>query len=66
MTYTEIVRTIRIEKSQDMLANTNMTVSNISEAIGYDTTEHYIRQFKKYTNMTPSAFRKDSSRTGYY
>ena len=46
MTYTEVVRTVRIERSQDFLANTTMTVANIAEAIGYDTTEHYIRQFK--------------------
>ena len=55
MTYTEVVRTVRIERSQDFLANTTMTVANIAEAIGYDTTEHYIRQFKKHTGMTPSA-----------
>ena len=58
MTYTEVVRTVRIERSQDFLANTTMTVANIAEAIGYDTTEHYIRQFKKHTGMTPSAYRK--------
>ena len=46
MTYTEIVRTVRIERSQDFLTNTTMTVANIAEAIGYDTPEHYIRQFK--------------------
>ena len=28
---------------------------------GYDTTEHYIRQFKKHTKMTPSAYRKESA-----
>lgn len=62
MTYTEIVRTVRIERSQDFLTNTTMTVANIAEAIGYDTPEHYIRQFKKYTGMTPSAFRKQAAK----
>ena len=62
MTYTQIVRTVRIERSQDFLTNTTMTVANIAEAIGYDTTEHYIRQFKKHTGMTPSAFRKQETR----
>ena len=61
MTYTEVVRTVRIERSQDFLANTTMTVANIAEAIGYDTTEHYIRQFKKHTGMTPSAYRKQEA-----
>lgn len=61
MTYTEILRTIRIERSQDFLTNTTMTVANIAEAIGYDTTEHYIRQFKKYTGVTPSVYRKQKT-----
>ncbi|MDC7300605.1 AraC family transcriptional regulator [Agathobacter ruminis] len=60
-TYTEILRTIRIERSQDLLENTTMTVANIAEATGYDSPEHYIRQFKKHTGMTPSAFRKQSA-----
>ena len=62
MTYTEVVRTIRIERSQDFLTNTTMTVANIAEAIGYDTSEHYIRQFKKHTGLTPSAFRKQETK----
>ena len=62
MTYTEVVRTVRIERSQDFLANTTMTVANIAEAIGYDTSEHYIRQFKKHTGMTPSAYRKQEAK----
>lgn len=62
MTYTEVVRAVRIERSQDFLANTTMTVANIAEAIGYDTPEHYIRQFKKYTGMTPSAYRKQEAK----
>lgn len=37
-------------------------VANIAEVIGYDTTEHYIRQFKKHTGITPSAFRKQETR----
>ena len=61
MTYTEILRTVRIERSQDLLSNSTMTVSSIAEAVGYDTTEHYIRQFKKHTGMTPSAYRKQST-----
>ena len=61
MNYTEILRTVRIEHSQDLLANSTMSVATIAEAIGYDTSEHYIRQFKKHTGMTPSAFRKQSA-----
>lgn len=62
MTYSEVVRTVRIERSQDFLTNTTMTIANIAEATGYDTTEHYIRQFKKHTGITPSAYRKQEAK----
>lgn len=66
MTYSEIVRTIRIERSQDFLSNTTMTIANIAEATGYDTPEHYIRQFKKHTGITPSAFRKQAAKNRHF
>lgn len=58
MTYTEILLRIRMEKAQDLLTNTHMPIASIAEQIGYDTSEHFIRQFKKYTTMTPTAYRK--------
>lgn len=60
-TYSELVKKVRIERSQDLLANTTLTIANIAEAIGYDTSEHYIRQFKKFTGMTPTSFRKQEA-----
>ncbi len=66
MTYSEIVRTVRIERSQDFLTNTTMTIANIAEATGYDTPEHYIRQFKKHTGLTPSAYRKQAAKNRHF
>lgn len=62
MTFTEITQRIRMEKAQDMLSNTNLSVSSISEEVGYDAPEYFIRLFKKHTKMTPSAYRKIHSR----
>lgn len=58
MTFTEITQRVRLEKAQDLLANTNMSVAAISEEIGYDAPEYFIRLFKKHTKMTPSSYRK--------
>lgn len=58
MTFTEILHLIRLEKAQDMLANTNMSVATISEKIGYMAPEYFIRLFKKHNKMTPTAYRK--------
>ncbi len=57
-TYTKILQQIRIEKSQVLLQDTNMTVSDISSHIGYETTEHFIRTFKKIIGMTPTEYRR--------
>lgn len=61
MTFTEITQRIRMEKAQDLLNNSNLSVASISEEIGYDSPEYFIRLFKKHTHMTPSAYRKNNS-----
>lgn len=65
MTYSDLILRIRIEKAEELLLNTNLSVASIAEEIGYDTTEHFIRQFKKYSHTTPTAYMKaysDSSK----
>lgn len=56
--FTRLLQQIRIEKAKSLLVDTNMTVSNITAHIGYDTPEHFIRTFKKIVGMTPTEFRK--------
>ncbi|MCP1111049.1 AraC family cel operon transcriptional repressor [Lachnospiraceae bacterium PF1-21] len=58
MTFTEIIQRIRIEKAQEMLQNTNLSIATISEKVGYDAPEYFIRLFKKNVQMTPSVYRK--------
>ncbi|BBF43856.1 two-component response regulator yesN [Lachnospiraceae bacterium KM106-2] len=56
-TFTEIIQQLRIERAQVLLKDTNLTVSNISQKVGYDTTEHFIRVFKKNIHLTPTQYR---------
>ena len=58
MTFTDILQQVRLEKAQDMLANTNLSVASISESVGYSSPVYFIKLFKNYTDMTPSAYRK--------
>lgn len=57
-TFTKILQQVRIERSQILLQDTNMTVADISSQIGYETTEHFIRTFKKLIGQTPTEYRK--------
>ncbi len=46
-----------------LLANTNMTVTAISHAIGYSNTTQFHTTFKKLFDMTPAQYRKDVQAT---
>jgi ABC-type sugar transport system ATPase subunit len=48
----------RIEKSQEMLANTNKKISQIAADVGIANSQYFSVLFKKYTQMTPKEYRK--------
>lgn len=54
------VITSRIELACELLISCNLPVSKIAERCGYNNTEHFIRQFKAYTNTTPGKYRKQN------
>lgn len=48
----------RIKYAQLYLRTTDMTIQSLSTFCGYDNELHFMRQFKKYTGLTPSQYRK--------
>lgn len=48
----------RIEYAKHLLSTTKATVIYISEQCGYSCEPHFMRQFKKYTGMTPGEYRR--------
>ncbi|MCX6353572.1 MAG: response regulator transcription factor [Candidatus Aureabacteria bacterium] len=48
---------IKIGKAKELLRDTGMNVSQISERLGYENAESFIRQFKQHTSKTPTAYR---------
>jgi AraC-like DNA-binding protein/uncharacterized protein YlzI (FlbEa/FlbD family) len=57
-TLTDYLNNVRIEKSKEYLANTFLTMGEISEKVGYNNVQSYQRFFKKYINLTPGDYRK--------
>lgn len=49
---------IRIEKAKKLLINQNTRVIDIAHQVGFGEINHFNRLFKKYTDMTPSEFKK--------
>ena len=48
---------VKTEKAKEILAGTGKSVSQISDELGYLNTESFIRIFKKFTDLTPTAYR---------
>lgn len=50
---------LRISKAKDLLVYSNKNINEISNEVGYDTDNVFIRMFKRYEMMTPTEFRKE-------
>jgi PAS domain S-box-containing protein len=49
----------RMAEARLLLLKTNQSVNQIAVAVGYQGTEHFIRQFRKLHNTTPNAWRNE-------
>ena len=55
----EYVRQLRIQYAKTLLVvQRDLSVSDIGEKIGYQNPSYFIKQFKKFENITPKEFRK--------
>jgi signal transduction histidine kinase/DNA-binding response OmpR family regulator len=54
----EFVRTYRLKKAAQLLKSTNMSVTEISERVGFGTQKYFSNSFKKYFGMSPLNYRK--------
>ena len=50
-------RLLRIQKAERLLINTQKSVADISEILGYENPETFIRAFKKELHITPAKYR---------
>lgn len=56
--FVEYLNGVRIKEAQKLLRTTNMPIGKIAEAVGYQSSTHFGRLFKKATGMSPLAYRK--------
>lgn len=50
----------RINKSKEYLSRTAISVEQISEMVGFCSSSHFIRSFKRFEGLTPAEYRKQS------
>ena len=58
--FKDFLMTVRIKEAKKLLLLTDKDVTNIAQDTGFATSSHFAAAFKKYTSMTPLAFRKSS------
>ncbi|MGF1716672.1 helix-turn-helix domain-containing protein [Photobacterium chitinilyticum] len=54
------IQRIRIVFARDKLDTTRLNVDQISQQVGYSDTNHFRLLFKKFQNMTPTQYRKNT------
>ncbi|WMJ81753.1 AraC family transcriptional regulator [Clostridium sp. MB40-C1] len=54
----EYIKKVRIEKAKYLLKNTDMSILQIVNEIGYENPSKFSSLFKSYNNMTPLQYRK--------
>ena len=53
----EMIRNMRLEKSKELLAITEMTIGEICYKVGFSSPSYYTKRFKDHTGLTPKEYR---------
>ena len=59
-TFSQLLRHTRCQRAEELLTCSSMTVGQISDELGYENPESFIRIFKKEYQMTPAQYRIQS------
>ena len=58
MTFREYIQKLRMEKCCELLAGSDILVSDIARIVGYEDIQFFHSVFKKYLHMTPREYRR--------
>jgi AraC-like DNA-binding protein/mannose-6-phosphate isomerase-like protein (cupin superfamily) len=56
--FTEMLRTLKMNHAMEYLMNTSLKVSEIADAVGYDSVDHFSRTFRKIYGVPPQEYKK--------
>lgn len=57
----QYIQELRIQKSKELLAHTNMPLRDIAYEVGYDNPDYFATAFKRVVHTTPLTYRKQGS-----
>ena len=64
LSFTDYLNSVRVKEAQYLLRNKNMSITEISEKVGFKSATHFGRIFKKLTGISPLAYKKRLNRNG--
>jgi AraC-like DNA-binding protein/predicted membrane chloride channel (bestrophin family) len=64
MTFTDYLHDLRIRKAKEMLGQKDVRINEVSERIGYQNVNSFIRMFKKICGVTPGEYRRQIFQEG--
>lgn len=60
VTFEQLKDEVRLAVSRELLARTDIAVSDVAAALGYATPSAYVRAFRRWTGSSPSAWRRQA------
>lgn len=59
ISWSKYLRRLRIEKAKQLLAESDLSVTQVCEEVGYNDLTHFTRIFKRNVDVTPRVYRKE-------
>ena len=59
-TFIQLVSQHKLQRAADFLKNTDMSIGDIAQIVGFGDPSHFIKSFKKEYDVSPAQFRKES------
>ena len=61
LTFEALLEQVRRGRTLNLLANPGLSIERITEEVGYSDVRSFRRAFRRWTGMSPSAFRNESA-----
>jgi AraC-like DNA-binding protein/mannose-6-phosphate isomerase-like protein (cupin superfamily) len=64
VSFTELVKRLRMTRAEEYLVNTDMNIGSIAASLGYSSTDHFSRVFRKTYGISPVEYRRKNYNKG--
>jgi AraC-like DNA-binding protein len=61
LTFETLLEQVRQARTMSLLGNPEMSIERITEEVGYSDVRSFRRAFKRWTGMSPTAFRNEGA-----